>query len=258
MMHLLTITDIPSHIFGTSSHLMQGATAHGVAQGVLGAPSGDSLWYVVATLVVAALYLEWVNQWSIKGANHVRSFRFLGSHRGGYSAKSEVMTPSYSEYSRIASLVGYLVVWLFLLRIIEFSGFDVSHLITSHYSPLWLVVLVPAIFLYQALVVWLITLTTRDFELKSQIMRLKSVIFTIFVIVTSPALLCFMAGGNLWQTPLLYVVVAVTIAVLLLYIYEYFLLFLSKKVSILHTILYLCTVEIFPISLIWGYFNRVN
>ena len=36
-----------------------------------------------------------------------------------------------------------------------------------------------------------------------------------------------------------------------LYLKESLNLFISKKISILHWFLYLCTVEIFPVSLLW-------
>lgn len=37
----------------------------------------------------------------------------------------------------------------------------------------------------------------------------------------------------------------------ILYLREVLNLFISKKVSILHWILYLCIVEVFPVSLLW-------
>ncbi len=250
------IADIPRHIFGPLSELVADGEVERSADVVLQTQSGGNLWYIIALLVVLALYLEWFNQWSIRGANHLRTFKFLGPHRGGYSAKSEEITPSYSEYSRLASMLGYAVVWLALLKVVGLFGVDISTLKNSNNLTLLVAALTPIIYIYQALIIWLISIVTRNQEFRAQILQLKAIIFTIFVMVATPIMLCFSAGGNLWGEWIVYLSGIVSVAVLLLYIYEYFLLFLSKKVSIFHTFLYLCTVEIFPITLIWGYFSR--
>ncbi|EKC70870.1 hypothetical protein LEA_07560, partial [human gut metagenome] len=46
-------------------------------------------------------------------------------------------------------------------------------------------------------------------------------------------------------------------ALLLLYLKESLMLFLSKKISILHWFLYLCAVEIFPVSFVWLSLTRI-
>ena len=85
----------------------------------------------------------------------------------------------------------------------------------------------------------------------AQIVLLKRTYFALAVIVSSPALLLFAlcppGRGGVWFT----VIVAELTVTALLYFRETLNLFLSKKVSILHWFLYLCTVEIFPISLLW-------
>lgn len=84
----------------------------------------------------------------------------------------------------------------------------------------------------------------------SQLVLLKRTYFSLGVIVTVPALLLFAlcpkGTGELW----FYVIVIELLATAFLYLRETLNLFLSKKISVLHWILYLCTVEVFPISLI--------
>lgn len=85
----------------------------------------------------------------------------------------------------------------------------------------------------------------------SQLVLLKRTYFSLAVIVTSPALLLFAlcprGTGGVW-----FCVVAIELIVTaILYLRETLNLFISKKISILHWFLYLCTVEIFPISLLW-------
>ena len=60
------------------------------------------------------------------------------------------------------------------------------------------------------------------------------------------ALIGYGAGYQIWMN----VGLVAIAATLLLYAKESIELFISKKVSILHWILYLCTVELFPVSLI--------
>ena len=85
----------------------------------------------------------------------------------------------------------------------------------------------------------------------SQLMLLRRTYFALAVIVTSPALLLFAlcprGTGNVWFS-----VITIELAMTaFLYLKESLNLFISKKISILHWFLYLCTVEIFPVSLLW-------
>lgn len=85
----------------------------------------------------------------------------------------------------------------------------------------------------------------------SQLGLLRRTYFVLGIIVTSPALLLFAlcprGSGDVW-----FCVIAIELAITaILYLRETLHLFISKKISILHWILYLCAVEIFPISLVW-------
>ncbi|WP_295938720.1 DUF4271 domain-containing protein [uncultured Alistipes sp.] len=85
----------------------------------------------------------------------------------------------------------------------------------------------------------------------SQMVMLKRTYFTLAVIVAVPFLLllafCPPGGGKLWFCILIIELVVAAI----LYFRESLNLFISKKISVLHWILYLCVVEIFPVSLLW-------
>ena len=82
----------------------------------------------------------------------------------------------------------------------------------------------------------------------SQLVLLKRTYFTLGVIVTSPFLLLFAlcprGTGSAWFC----IIVIGLLATVILYLKEVLNLFISKKVSILHWFLYLCGVEIFPVS----------
>lgn len=92
-------------------------------------------------------------------------------------------------------------------------------------------------------------LLCRDFI--SQLWQLKRICFSLFVIFCTPPLLLYMfvpSGSGRW---LLVVMAFMLSTALFVYVKETISLFLSKKISILHWFLYLCTVELFPVSLLW-------
>lgn len=105
--------------------------------------------------------------------------------------------------------------------------------------------------LFQWLVVRAAGVLTLSQSFAAQLVQLKKTYFSLLVIVTSPALLLFAlcpgGSGVVWC----WVVAAQLFVTAVVYLAETLRLFLSKKVSILHWFLYLCTVEIFPISLLW-------
>lgn len=88
-------------------------------------------------------------------------------------------------------------------------------------------------------------------EFVSRLILLKRIYFSLGVIVASPALLLFAlcprGTGGVWFCA---VAIGLTVTAFL-YLKETFRLFLVKKISVLHWFLYLCTVEIFPVSFLW-------
>ena len=108
-----------------------------------------------------------------------------------------------------------------------------------------------SVVLYQMTVVRLTGAVTLSQPFISQLVLLKRTYFSLGVIVTSPALLLFAlcprGTGNVWFC-IIIIELAVTAG---LYLRETLNLFIAKKISILHWFLYLCMVEILPISLLW-------
>lgn len=90
---------------------------------------------------------------------------------------------------------------------------------------------------------------TRD--LTRAIIHFKILFFSLVTIITMPLALlsvcCPPGQGNFWFCG----IVLLVGIIVLLFLKETLKLFLSKKISILHWFLYLCTVECFPISLAW-------
>lgn len=82
----------------------------------------------------------------------------------------------------------------------------------------------------------------------------KSRLLHIAVVWIFPILLLSaMEGENLFFTYIAIIQIVIFIGI---YLFRSLLLFTSQKISILHWILYLCAVEIFPLSLWWAFFVR--
>lgn len=108
-----------------------------------------------------------------------------------------------------------------------------------------------AVMLYQWAAVRIAGAVTRTQPFVAQLQLLRRTYFSLAVIVISPVLLLFAlcprGTGGVW---FLLIVIQLTVTVFL-YLWEALNLFLSKKISILHWFLYLCAVEVFPLSFLW-------
>lgn len=105
--------------------------------------------------------------------------------------------------------------------------------------------------LYQVILIRISGAIVLAQSFTSQLQVLRLTYFSLFVVITTPTMLlyalCPQTTAKIWFT-LIIIEFAVTF---ILYLRETLNLFISKKVSILHWFLYLCAVEIFPVSLIW-------
>lgn len=160
----------------------------------------------------------------------------------------------FSRFLNIATTIGMLFMGVMAVKYGD--SLMPSQLETlSHGAVLALSLLATAacygVVLYQMTVVRLTGAVTLSQPFISQLVLLKRTYFSLGVIVTSPALLLFAlcprGTGNIWFC-IIIIELAVTAG---LYLRETLNLFIAKKISILHWFLYLCMVEILPISLLW-------
>ena len=107
------------------------------------------------------------------------------------------------------------------------------------------------IVLLQGLLLRAVGALTVSQDFIARLLLLRRCCFALTVLLTSPALLLFALcprnTGDVW-----FLIITIELAVAaILYLRESLRLFISKKISILNWILYLCSVEIFPASLVW-------
>ena len=99
---------------------------------------------------------------------------------------------------------------------------------------------------------------TRSWPTMAVLLRIRLIYFVLAtVIVLPPVLMWQMNGGTGGEVWLRVSCLAAAVAVVM-YVRESVTLFNSKKISILHWILYLCIVEIMPFTLLWQIVVRMG
>lgn len=161
----------------------------------------------------------------------------------------------FSRFLNIATAIGMLFMGVMVVKYGDSLMPSQLGETLSHGAVLALSLLATAaccgVVVYQLTAVRLAGAVTLSQPFISQLILLKRTYFSLAVIVTSPALLLFAlcprGTGGVWFC---IIIIELTVTAIL-YLREAVNLFIAKKISILHWFLYLCTVEIFPISLLW-------
>ena len=139
-------------------------------------------------------------------------------------------------------LISSLVVWR------ADSGLTLSQLF---YLPFVAMGVFVVVLVVQYVLLLLIGFVTRSMFEVAALLRIRLIYFVMAVVMATPVLLISqMDVGGSPQTWLKIGSVAALLA-FVLFIRESVAFFISKKVSILHWILYLCAVEILPFTLLW-------
>ncbi len=244
-LELQNIQDIPAHIFGSGSMLCDGAAAGDALM-----LQGVSFWFVVVVFVVLLCYLLWLNHWSARGVNHHMLLSLFTYFRHDYVAKLQEVSPSFERYITTGSFVGFVAFWLASL---SYFGLSISQ---RAWLSLALLVGVISIFFFQIVVLYLGGRLINNRGFAKVLLQCKKINYATAGIVILPTILCYSLTNGKEHEVFMYLVVLQLVVVTSIYVYKTFVLFLCEKVSVLHTILYLCGVEIFPITLVWGIFCK--
>ena len=210
--------------------------------------------FQIFVLVLACLYsmLLYYNLSDIKSLLSRISRNSGNRHQDVFEESSG---SSFSRFLNITTTLGVLFVGIIVVKYGDqlISGTILAQL--PYGAALTLSLLVTAICALIIGLQWvflhLVGLITISKQFIAQIQQIRQIYFSLSAIIIAPTLLLFALcnpqEGKIWFF-LILIELAIT---LLLYIREILNLFISKKISILHWFLYLCTVEIFPISLLW-------
>lgn len=126
------------------------------------------------------------------------------------------------------------------------------------YMPLAVIGAFIVVVVVQYLILMVVGFVTQSIREVGQLMRIRLIYFVLASVMVSPILLISQMGTShsyeVWQN----VGFVAAVVALGLFFRESIKLFISKKVSILHWILYLCAVEIMPITLLWQAVVRLS
>ena len=232
-------------LFGTTSSMVVEDNLVGLS----GIASLGSM-YQLATGVVALLFTFIL-------VRYFDLFRYLVLSSVSKSANRSDIHIYSSEIKNIeiiTSLVGTVLIALFVMRL---SVMEELRFVTSPLSlfSAWSIggsVLAGllAIMSGERLMLYIIGAVSGRNDACNTIWHTKLLYFCIIIIILSPMLILTLLTEGLVTQISLCISVAVCLISLILFIKETFLLFRSQRFSIFHWILYLCALEIFPLSLL--------
>ena len=119
------------------------------------------------------------------------------------------------------------------------------------YLPLAVVGTFLGVIILQYLLLGVVGFVTQSYGDVANFIRIRLTYFVLTTVMASPIILMALVGTGTSADVWLKVSVVVLGVVAILFVKESIGFFISKKVSILHWFLYLCTVEILPLSLLW-------
>lgn len=156
---------------------------------------------------------------------------------------------SFTAFQRLSIVIGMLFVGLLGMRLAAPQSFAPN--VPQVTFSLLISAGVGTVLLLQNGMLRLAGAITVTQEFTNELIATKRSLLALGALLLPPTLLCYIltpaGSGAGW----LIAILAETAIVLFLFLKATLSLFVSKKVSIFHWILYLCTVEIFPISLLW-------
>lgn len=183
--------------------------------------------------------------------------RVAFERRNSERTSDESGNAGFTRFLNIALALGFLLAGVTAVRLCDRpdiaqellsmgNGSTLSLLLALGVGLLFLLVYLYGILLLRA--VGGVTLTSG---FTTQLIRIKRGYAALGAIILAPVILLFalspLGSDTIWAGLL----TAGWLITFLLYLRETFALFISKKVSILLWILYLCAVEIFPVTLLW-------
>lgn len=165
---------------------------------------------------------------------------------------SEDSNGGYNRFLGLCTLLGVLLVGVATMRytapLLEQTALGAWPHSGAFLGAVGIAAALGLVALYGAIIRNLVGRLTYTLHLFEQLVLIKRTFFAMLTLFATPFMALWLltpqGEGRLW----FWVIIIELIITLILYLQETFSLFISKKISILHWFLYLCGVEIFPIS----------
>ncbi|MBR4849497.1 MAG: DUF4271 domain-containing protein [Alistipes sp.] len=162
-----------------------------------------------------------------------------------------------AEIRNIEIMLGIIGVVTISLVVLRFTVLSQTRILLAPLLDLnnWSIVLVSAgalatTILLQYLLLWAVGSVGGAVALCREVWHRKMLYFSCAILLTSPPILVMLLSEGGAVIVAVYVTIAICLITTFLFLKETFLLFNSQRVSIFHWILYLCTLEILPLSLL--------
>ncbi|MFR9602766.1 MAG: DUF4271 domain-containing protein [Rikenellaceae bacterium] len=241
------------HIFGEGSTLCD-SVAPRVGEAMAGVESlVTNQIYIILAVAFALLYLLWLPH--IVRGGVIKWSQINNRHR-----KDEDNSRGWLGHQRLGQTIVTWSLWIALLLMAAVRGaaqlWD-SQAVFS--GKEWIAmggVIVVMTFLYGWGVLRLSGYLTLQNEFVEKILTMRKQLSIMAILFISP--LCIISGLTNYEEGvwILQLTSAVVVVFLLIYIRQSFLLFIRQNISILHWILYLCGVELLPLTFLWAMATR--
>ena len=185
--------------------------------------------------------------------------RKLSLDRSKPGRMTDTQGSTYARFLWAAIGIGLPMLALLTLRLAD-RWYPIPEVVPEAWIPvlgLLATVGLAVLLLFQVGLLRITGYVTLSRPITDQLIALKFNYFALSVVFLCPLILLFLLASPDTGHILSFGIFILGGALLLLYLKESLMLFLSKKISILHWFLYLCAVEIFPVSFVWLSLTRI-
>ena len=232
-------------LFGAASRLAEVGSERVVATiaslGVL---------YQIAVAVAAIVFIFIVVRYA-SALTHILLTSILGREK---RTSTQLYAAEIRNIEIVTSLLGVLLIALSVVRCSIVDSLQpifspLASLSSWELAGITLSAIV-GIILVERFLLWIVGSVTLRRDVCIGIWHIKLLHFSCVILLTAPSLLIMLLNSGFVAEIALYISVTISSISLFLFIKETFLLFRAQRVSIFHWFLYLCTLEIFPLSLL--------
>ena len=172
----------------------------------------------------------------------------VGFYRNS-SEKAHINPAEQTNIEVVMILLGAVILSLCTLRI----GSTYPYLL-GEYSPWSLCGIsfaaIAAGLLFQMGAIYLVSVVSESYAAGKSLIGIKSLYLAVCFVVVIPFGILFLLSAEIPSKIGFFGMAVSVLIALIIFVKETFLFFVSQKISILHWFLYLCALEIFPLSLI--------